>query len=254
MQRILVVVALSLAALPSLGAAQQQPTLTPASNPPTAPGAGGALATREFLQAQLAQLGAGSPAAAMIRVRLETGDFQMGDRIFVRVQAESLLTDTFTVAPGPALVMPQVGSLTLTGVLRSELHDRLTQHLAKYLRDPVVEVRPLMRILAEGEIGKPGFYAVAPELPLADVISVAGGLTQRAKVNDIRVERGAVRIWGGATLQDALARGHSLDQLNLRAGDRIYVPGRGDSERTLRILGILLGIPVTVVALTRVLH
>lgn len=215
---------------------------------PAQQAASSALATRASLQEEMAR----SPgSAALIRARLEAGDFQMGDQIFLRVAAESLLTDTFTVAAGPALVLPQVGSLPLRGVLRSELHDRVTTHLAQYLREPVVEVRPLMRLLVEGQVGRPGLYAVAPEQPFADVIVVAGGLTQTAKVTEMRIDRGPTRILSGPPLQEALGQGRSLDQLNLRAGDRVFVPARGDSERTLRIIGVLLSIPVTLLALTR---
>ena len=217
-------------------------------------GPAAALASRAFLQEELARLerdGQSAAAAALIRTRLESGDFQAGDRISLRVDGEQQLTDTFTVGAGLELALPQVGSVSLRGVLRSELNDRLTTHLSQYLRAPVVEARPLMRLLVEGQVGRPGFYAAAPELPLADVISVAGGLTSMAKATEIRVERGETRIWSGALLQQALGRGYSLDRLNLRAGDRVYVPTRGDSERTLRIVGVLLSIPVAVFALTK---
>ena len=215
------------------------------------PGLGPALATRERLRDELARLERDRGAraeAALIRSRLESGDFQTGDRILVRVEGEPQLSDTFTVAPGPALELPQVGSLALTGVLRSELQSRLEAHLAQYLRHPVVQVHPLMRIMVEGDVARPGFYTAAPQQPLSDVITAAGGLTQRAKTSAIRVERGSETIWSGAALREALGRGYSLDQLNLRVGDRLLVPARGDG--TLRILGIV--IPLAVYSLTRV--
>src|SRR5690348_4047544 len=97
------------------------------------PGPGPALAARERRGAGVARLGrdgGARPEAALIRSRLESGDFQTGDRILVRVEGEPQLSDTFTVAPGPALELPQVGSLALSGVLRSELQSRLETHLA----------------------------------------------------------------------------------------------------------------------------
>src|SRR6266705_466634 len=78
----------------------------------------------------------------------------------------------------------------LGGTLRSELRDRVASSVARYIRDPAVQARPLIRILVEGDVGKPGFYAVPPELPLADVIGAAGGLTQRARATGMRVQRG----------------------------------------------------------------
>src|SRR3989449_11373391 len=75
-------------------------------------------------------------------------------------------------------------------------------------------------ILVDGSVAKPGFYAVAPEVPLADVVGIAGGLLPQAKVAGMRVERGGAEIWSGAPLQQALGRGAALDQVNPRAGDR----------------------------------
>lgn len=230
------------AALPSLAAAQQ---VTP----------GPVLTTRQRLRDELARLereGGSRAAVKLIRSRLESGDFQSGDRIFLSVDDERQLSDTFTVGPGPELDLPQIGAVPLRGVLHSELKGRLETHLAQYLRDPVIQVRPLVRILIEGEVARPGFYAAAPQQPLTDLITAAGGLTQRAKAIGIRVERGRDKIWSGEPLQQALGRGYSLDQLNLRAGDRVLVPERGDTERTVRILGVLVTIPVAVFTLTRI--
>jgi hypothetical protein len=228
---------------PALGAAQQL----------TGRDVGPALATRRELEDQLARLaqgGRGRPEAALIRSRLDSGDFQSGDRIFLRVEGEQQLTDTFTVGAGPVLALPQIGAVPLGGTLRSELHGRVEAYVSRYVRDPVVLARPLIRILVEGEVARPGFYAVPPEQPVADVLSAAG-LTQHAKVAKMRVDRGGSEIWGGAALQRALAQGYSLDQLNLRAGDRVFVPGGGDAVRTLQILSIVITIPAAIFTLTR---
>jgi len=216
---------------------------------------GPAYATRESLEQELARLerdGRSPVAVALIRTRLESGDFQTGDRIFLRVDGEPLLTDTFTVGPGPELALPQLGALPLKGLLRQELQPRLEAYLARYLRTPVVQVRPLMRVLVEGEVSRPGFYGVAPQQPLADVITAAGGFTQRSRPTEIRVERGSTTIWGGAPLQQALSRGVSFDYLNLRAGDRLFVPARGDPDRAFRIIGLLVTIPVALYTITRI--
>jgi polysaccharide export outer membrane protein len=216
---------------------------------------GPAWATREHLREELARLdrdGRARAEAALIRTRLDSGDFQAGDRILVSVEGEQHLSDTFTVRPGPELMLPQIGAVPLAGVLRSELQGRLEAHLARYLREPVVQVRPLVRLLVEGDVAHPGFYAVAPELPLADVITAAGGLTPRAKAGGIRVERGRATIWSGESLQQGLGRGYSLDQLNLQAGDRVFVPARGDFARTAGIIGALVAVPVAIFTISRI--
>jgi polysaccharide export outer membrane protein len=209
------------------------------------------LASRAFLQGEVARLG-NDPGAARIRARLENGDFQVGDQIFIQVQGDSVLTDTFTVVEGVELPLPQLAAIPLRGVLRSELKDKVVAHLSQFLRDPAVDVKPLMRVVVEGQVNKPGFYAAAPEQPLAEVINAAGGFTQQAKVTDIRLQRGTTTLLSGRKLQEALGQGLSLDRLSLRPGDRVFVPQRADSERTLRIVGLILSVPVGILALTRV--
>src|SRR5438046_1192415 len=144
--------------------------------------AGSALATPEQLQADLARLEQSRDAAreaGLVRLRLENGDFQSGDRLLLHVENEPLLSDTFTVGPTRELQLPQIGVVSLGGLLRSELQRRLVTTLGRYLRNPVVTVRTLVTVLVEGEVARPGFYALAPEQPVSDAITAAGGLTQR---------------------------------------------------------------------------
>jgi len=210
------------------------------------------LATRPELQDTLARLEGDRGAAtrvALVRERLERGDFRVGDRICVRVLGEPVLSDTFTVAAGPELPLPQVGAVPLDGVLRSELPERVTTYLARYLREPVVQVRPLIRLMVEGDVARPGYYALSPDLPLADALAAAGGLTQHANVDEIRVQRGAIEILGGPHLQQALGRGSSIDQLNLQAGDRLLVPGHGPSAFQIAAF-LLVTIPTAIYYIT----
>jgi len=221
-------------------------------------GGGGILATREALRDQIARLEAngdkGHASADLIRARLENGDFQAGERIFIRVEGEAALTDTFAVSAGPALELPQVGSVSLQGVLRSELEGRLKSHLTQYLRDPIVHARPLIRLLVDGDVARPGYYGAAPQQPLVDVIAQAGGLTPRANAREMRIERGAQVIWRGKALSDALGDGHSIDQLSLRAGDRLFVPGHRDSARALGALYMLVSISLAIFTMTQISH
>jgi len=224
------------------------------ARPAAAQHPGPSLATRESLQSELTRLerdAHGKAAASLIRTRLETGDFQTGDRILLRVEGEQQLSDTFTVGAGPSLPLPRLEALPLAGVLRSELQGKLEGHLAKYLRQPVVQAWPLIRLLVEGDVAHPGFYAVAPELPLADVITAAGGLTPRSKPTSIRIERDGTKILSGPALVQAMGRGYSIDYLNLRAGDRVLVPSKGDFARTAGIIGALVAVPVAIYTISR---
>ena len=101
---------------------------------------------------------------------------------------------------------------------------------------------------------RPGYYAVPIDLVLADALMVAGGGTKDARVDQLRIMRGDSPLWSGNKLQTEIAQGATLDQLGIRAGDRIQVPGHRDAESTWRIVGIVVGSVATavgIIALTR---
>ena len=97
-----------------------------------------------------------------------TDEFQIGDRILLRVEGDSSLTDTFTVSRGPALVLRVIGELSLAGVRRADVEPYLARQIGRFLKDPVVHARALIRLSILGEVGRPGFYAV-PEIGRAHV-------------------------------------------------------------------------------------
>ena len=184
-----------------------------------------------------------------------TPDFQAGDRILLLVEGDSALSDTFTVVAGPALHLPNVGEVSLAGVRRADLETYLTRELGRYLKDPVVHARALIRVSVLGEVERPGFYAVPLDLVLADALMVAGGPTQDAKVDQLRILRGGSALWSGNRLQGAIARGATLGDLGLRAGDRIDVPGgRRDPESKWRLAGLIVTTLATVVTVITVTH
>lgn len=192
--------------------------------------------------------------AQLIRTRLDRGDFQAGDRIRLQVDSEPQLTDTFPVGPSQELVLPVVGIVSLHGVLRAELQTAMSRELGRFLRDPIVRATPLIRVSIVGEVNKPGFYLLPPASVVSDVVTAAGGPTQLAKVEDMWVERGGRRMVEGQRLQNLMAEGLTLDDANVRPGDKFVVPsGRGGGMfETVRTISIILSIPLTIYALTQV--
>ena len=191
----------------------------------------------------------------VIRNRLEQGDFQVGDRVALVVEGEEELSDTLTVRMGPSVNVPVVGSISLHGVLRSELESHLTEEISRYVRDPRVQANALIRVLVQGQVETPGFLLTPAETLISDLISLAGGPTGSANLSEMRIERGSDRIWEGEAMETAIIQGRTLDQMNLQAGDRVFVPERVERGGTewLRIIGYTVGPIVSIaVALTTV--
>jgi polysaccharide export outer membrane protein len=191
--------------------------------------------------------------SAGITAQTRSQGFQAGDRILLRVEGDSALSDTFTVVTGPALRLPVIGEMSLAGVSRADLEAQLTRELSRYIKNPVVQARALIRVSVLGEVTRPGYYAVPTDLVLADALMIAGGATRDARVDRLRILRGNSLVWSGNHLQSEIARGATLDDLGVQAGDRIQVPGQRDPESKWRIAGIIvtsLATAVTVIALT----
>ena len=190
--------------------------------------------------------------ASSIQTRLEEGDFQVGDKVPIVVDGEEALTDTFTVATGGVIRLGELGDVSLEGVLRSELDEHLREYIGRYVRDPSLRAQSLIRVTIEGAVGQPGFYNLPAITPLSDAIMAAGGPVADAKLQDVRIERGTRRLLSGEQVRRAIADGRTLDQLSLRAGDRIILPQSrtlGSAEGALRAFSILIALPLSIFAL-----
>jgi protein involved in polysaccharide export with SLBB domain len=162
--------------------------------------------------------------AALVRSRLETGDFRVGDRIDLRVRGQLALSTTYVVETGQVIRLPDIGEISLEGVLRAELRQHLTEQLGRFIRNPDVTAASMIRLGIMGHVNTPGFMVLPSSMLLEDALMEAGGPARDADLDRIRIERGGETVWEGAPLQDALIQGLTLDQLSLRAGDRIDVP------------------------------
>lgn len=178
----------------------------------------------------------------LIRERLNAGDLRVGDRVLLQVEGEPQLPDTLPVEPGPAVTLPVMGRIGLRGVLRSELEEHLTQELSRFIRDPVVRAQALMRVSIQGNVGTPGFYTVPANYLIGETLMRAGGPTPTSDLEDLEIQRGERVLWAGDELRTALVEGRTLDQLNLRAGDQIWVPERAATPWWRTVLS--WGVPI----------
>ena len=195
-----------------------------------------------------------SPLAGQTATRATQGDFELGDQILLEVEGDSQFTHVFSVGPGPALTLPVIGAISLSGVRRANLETYLTQQLARYMKNPLIHAKVLVRLGVLGEVEHPGYYAVAAGAVVSDALMAAGGPTKDAKFTAARIEREGKGLYEGNAFQDAFARGMTVEGLGLRTGDRIVVPRRTDAESKWRIIGIIVGIPAAILVATQLHH
>lgn len=210
-----------------------------------------ALAGRADLEGLLSSK-LGSRDRAEIQRRLDEGDFRDGDRVYLSVRGEQALTDTFTVKPGPILELPDMAALSLKGVLRSELQDKLTKHIEQYIKEPSVAAQALLRIGILGAVGRPGYYNVRADQPLGDLLTLALGLSPDGDLNKVSLSRNGAEYWPKEDVRRALSSGKSLDMLGLQGGDELQVGRRGAGfAATFGIITGVVGLTTTIILLAR---
>lgn len=164
--------------------------------------------------------------ASALRQRLRDGDFQVGDRILVTITSDAVHRDTLVVRSGPTLEISGPILVPLAGVLRSEVKDRISTEVLKYVKAREVEATPLMRVGILGAVARPGFFAFPSDMTLSDAIMGAGGPTGTADFGRALVRRGAKEYRSAADTRQAIANGLTFDQFGLTAGDEIQVGTR----------------------------
>jgi protein involved in polysaccharide export with SLBB domain len=188
--------------------------------------------------------------AAGIRQRLQNGDFQVGDRIVLSYTSDVRHTDTLIVRSGPSLELPAKAVLPLNGMLRSELNDRVSTELLKYVKATQIEVTPLTRVGVLGEVAHPGYFALRSDVPLADAIMIAGGPTATADVDRSMIRRSNGEFKSADETRQAIAKGLTIDQFGLSAGDELVIGRKKDfvSGSMMPLVGALASLTAIFVA------
>jgi protein involved in polysaccharide export with SLBB domain len=160
------------------------------------------------------------------------GDFAPGDGVRVKVwrdvsvsaqgDVNSLgLNDDFIIDSRGNITLPIIGEMRATGHTRRSLARAIEDSLS--IRAVRVMCSPLIRVTLLGAVNKPGSYLIEPKESLWGLINEAGGPGNNADFKKIYVERsGQVVV---KNLLQAFEEAHTLEQLGVRSGDQIYVPG-----------------------------
>lgn len=189
--------------------------------------------------------------AFLLQKRLTDGDFEVGARIIATYEGLGLnrQNETLTVQTGKILKLgDQMGDLSVTGMLRFELYDSVAARVAKYYRNEVVHVIPLVRLSLAGAVRAPGSHYARGDTPLSDFITRTGSPDGSADLSNVIINRGQQPLWGKQDVQSALADGLTIDGLALEPGDEIVVGARSQGNRWITVLQV--GVPLVALLVT----
>ena len=115
------------------------------------------------------------------------------DEISVNVFNEPDLSLAKTrVAANGAISMPLIGQVQVKGLTIDEVESKITAlYLGDYLKKPDVTVAIVeyRQFYVNGEVDKPGGYSYREGMTIQRAVSLAGGFTERAARNKIKLMR-----------------------------------------------------------------
>lgn len=154
-----------------------------------------------FSQRSLAQwwrlLAAMLAVACLMPAALQAADdyrVDVGDTITILVYGEpDLDVKEVKVTARGHVAVPLVGDIKVRGRTEAQILQDVTARLADgYLKNPnvTVSVDRLQLYYIKGEVRKPGGYRYVEGMSVDKAIALAGGFTERAAEDDIRISTG----------------------------------------------------------------
>ncbi len=155
---------------------------------------------------------------------------QPGDVLLVSVWKEEDLTQQVIVRPDGQITFPLVGEAAAAGNSIESLRLLIADRLHKYIPDPVVTVSVQQLIgntvYVIGKVNRPGVFPIVRNVDVMQALSMAGGTSTYAALNDIKIlrrENGKLRAMSFKYAE--VEKGKRLEQnIVLRAGDVVVVP------------------------------
>jgi protein involved in polysaccharide export with SLBB domain len=181
-----------------------------------------------------------------------TGPLRSGDLLNLRVYRDSELTGKYLIDAEGNVQIPGLGVVRVAGLTPPAVTERLTQALRdRGFRTPEIAVWPEIRVSVLGEVRTPGLYSVEPGASLIEVLTLAGGPTEKANLRHTEVVRnGRARA---VDLRPALLGG-AAEALTLYSNDVVFVsPRRGFfNQENLTLVATFLSVVLSAVTLIQV--
>jgi polysaccharide export outer membrane protein len=155
---------------------------------------------------------------------------QPGDVLQVSVWKEEDLTRQVIVRPDGQITFPLVGEARAAGNSIEDLRLLISDRLMKYIPDPVVTVSVGQlagnTIYVIGKVNRPGVFPIVRNVDVMQALSMAGGTSTYAALNDIKILRRQDGELNAMSFKYAeVEKGKRLEQnIVLQAGDVVVVP------------------------------
>jgi len=160
-------------------------------------------------------------------------EYKIGPKDLLEINVFELpeLNQTVRVTEDGSITIPLVGNVRIEGLTKDEVERKLAKLLEqKYLKKARVSVfikeYQSKRVAVIGAVENPGMYELVGRLTLLQMISKAGGFTEKAsnELFVLREGRNGVSATICIDLEDLLINGNQKLNIPLQANDVINVP------------------------------
>lgn len=169
-----------------------------------------------------------------------TYKIKSGDEIEVLVWEQPKFNTKTTVSSMGTIAMPLIGEVQASGLTHNEFKRDLTQHLSKYIKDEInvtVSIRNTDSMLVSvfGMVARPDNYPVVNQTSIFKILSMAGGLSEDANIQNVRIYRkNSNPHYTTLDLAQYLDNGQiNNDVAQVYPGDVVYVPRKENLVREM---------------------
>jgi Periplasmic protein involved in polysaccharide export len=160
-------------------------------------------------------------AQSMARADSSSATLAPGDLLRVSVWRRPELSGDFVIAPDSTITHPLYREVKVAGIPLKTVEERVRTFLAKYETNVPFVISPLLRVFVGGEVRQPNVYNVPPGTTVAQVVALAGGPTERGKLEEVSLVHQERREALDLTSLDTHAA-----TMEVRSGDQLLVARR----------------------------
>lgn len=166
-------------------------------------------------------LSAAAPARAQTPAPENGAVLAPGDAIRITVWRKEELSGEFALGPDGTILHPLYRGINAAGVPMAVIEERLMEYLRRLDANPQFVVEPLFRVAVVGNVRTPALYSLPPGTTAAQAVAMAGGPTDRGRLERVTLLREGTR----QTL-DLTRAGPGAGGTLMRSGDQLLVPQR----------------------------
>jgi polysaccharide biosynthesis/export protein len=153
-----------------------------------------------------------------------------GDELHVRFLYQPELNEQLPVRPDGRISLASTGEITVVGLTPRELEQLVIERSSTRLRNPEVTVVVTklgeQRVYVGGEVARPGFVTLRPDMTILQAVLQAGGFRKTAKLDSVLLMTpGADGQFAAARVDMAVVvEGGVPERVRLHPNDVVYAP------------------------------